>query len=80
MLIYSATARFKSMTFFKEIIDAITDLKVVPLPADLMAHATRKMADAGESLDYCMELTHIHSLIFPSAITFEILGRSLKYS
>ena len=53
----SATTQFKihDIDLFKELIDAGADLKVSPLPADLMGSTTREMVDAGKSLGYYME-------------------------
>lgn len=53
----SATSQFKvhDLDLFKELIDASADLKVSPLPANLMGPATRKIVEAGESLGYFME-------------------------
>ncbi len=53
----SATTQFKihDIDLFKELIEASTDLKVNPFPADLMGPATRKIVECGESLGFFME-------------------------
>jgi choline dehydrogenase-like flavoprotein len=53
----AATTQFNihDVDLFKELIEASTDLKVSPFPADLMGPATRKIVKAGENLGYFME-------------------------
>ena len=53
----SATAQFKihEIDLLKELLEASTDLKVSPFPADLMGSATHKIVEAGRNLGFFME-------------------------
>ncbi|MGZ7109156.1 MAG: GMC family oxidoreductase N-terminal domain-containing protein, partial [Methanobacterium sp.] len=53
----AATTQFKihDLDLFKELLEASGDLKVSPLPANLMGPATRRVVETGQNLGYFME-------------------------